>query len=110
VARRLPASHGRRVLDDVGGRLQDAATRLRAIDPLVGRVAVLEKRLDALEKPKKRTARRASTRAKPSTSRGASTAVALVEPEHAEQGGRRDEGRTQEESEGPAPGVGEAAR
>src|SRR5438552_2462466 len=80
------------VLDGVGERLQDAATKLRAIDPLVGRVAALEKRLDSLEKPKKRTARRASTRAKPSTSGRASTAVALVEPEHAQHDrARRDE-------------------
>ena len=49
-------------------RLHDVATRLRAIDPLERRVAALEKRLDALEKPAKAaTARRPSTRAKPST-------------------------------------------
>jgi hypothetical protein len=93
------------VLDGLGERLQDTATKLREIDPLVGRVAALETRLDSLEKPKERAARRASTRrATRPTPRSVSTAVALVEPEHAEQGGRPDEGRAQEESEqGQAP-------
>ena len=57
-------------------RLHDIATRLRAIDPLERRVAALEKRLDALEKPAKATARRTSTRAKPSAPPVPSTAVA----------------------------------
>jgi hypothetical protein len=99
------------VMDGVGERLQDAATKLRGIDPLVGRVAALEKRLDSLEKPKKRTARKASSRAKPSTSNRASTAVALAEPEQAEPDrGRRDENRAQDEWEqGQAPGLSESA-
>ena len=57
-------------------RLHDIATRLRAIDPLERRVAALEKRLDALEKPAKATARRPSTRAKPSAPPVPRTAVA----------------------------------
>jgi hypothetical protein len=78
-------------MDAVGERLQDGARKLRAADPLARRVAALEKRLDSLEKPK-RTARRASTRAKPSAARRASTAAAPVEPEQAEHDrGRRED-------------------
>ena len=40
------------ILDGVGERLQHVATRLRAVDPLVGRVAALEERLDTIQKPK----------------------------------------------------------
>ena len=100
------------VMDGVGERLQGAATKLRGIDPLVGRVAALEKRLDSLEKPKKRTARRASARAKPSTSHRAATAEALAEPQQAEHDrGRPDEDRAQDKPEqGQAPGLGEGAR
>jgi hypothetical protein len=46
-------------------RLGDVATKLRAIDPLDGRVGAIERRLDSLEHPKKTTARTTSTRAKP---------------------------------------------
>jgi hypothetical protein len=97
------------MMDGVGERLQDAATKLRGIDPLVGRVAALEKRLDSLEKPKTRTARKASTRAKPSASRRARTAAALAEPEPVDHNrGRGDEDRAQDEPEqGQAPGLGE---
>jgi hypothetical protein len=100
------------VLDDVGERFQDAGTKLRAIDPLVGRVAALEKRLDSLEKPKKQTARRASSRAKSSAPHRAVTAVALDEPRQTERDrGRPDEEREQDEpDQGQTPGLGEGAR
>jgi hypothetical protein len=68
-------------------RLQDVATKLRAIDPLERRVAAIEKRLDALEKPAKATARRPSTRAKPSTAAAPRTAVA-TEPGQSDHTGR----------------------
>jgi hypothetical protein len=71
-------------VDEVEERLNDVATKLRALDPLARRVAALEKRLDSLEKPKKTTVRRASTRAKPSAARRANTAATLVEPKQAE--------------------------
>lgn len=57
--------------------LGDAATRLRAVDPLYGRVVAMEKRLASLEKPAKAPARRASTRAKPATARRAQTTEAI---------------------------------
>jgi hypothetical protein len=56
-------------VDDVDERLHDLAAKVREIDPLHGRVAAIERRLDALEKTKKATARKASTRAKASTRR-----------------------------------------
>ncbi len=52
-------------MDDVRDRLNDAASKLRKIDPLDSRVAALEKRLDSLEKPEKAGARAATTRARP---------------------------------------------
>ncbi len=81
------------VMDGVGDRLHDVATRLRAIDPLVGRVAAIEKRLDSFEKPKRTTARRAPTRARSSTARRASRAVAVVEPQQNERCTRPSQGR-----------------
>jgi hypothetical protein len=63
------------VLDGVGDRLHDAATRLRSFDPLAGRVAELEQRLESIEKAKKTTPRKASRRPKPSTSPTTSVAV-----------------------------------
>ena len=69
-------------------RLHDVVVRLRAIDPLDGRVAALEKRLESLEKPTRATTRRASTRAKPSTARTARTPVAS-NPGQSEQDLRR---------------------
>jgi hypothetical protein len=50
------------VIDRVDARLRNVATRVRAVDPLAGRVERLEKRLDSLEKPKQTAARKASTR------------------------------------------------
>jgi hypothetical protein len=79
AVRRLVEQPRRMVVGTVNGieqRVQDLATRLRAIDPLDRRVAALEKRLDSLEKTEKATARRASGPAKPSTARTARTAVA----------------------------------
>ena len=67
--------------DEVGERLQDVATKLRAIDPLESRVGAIERRLDSLEQPKKTTARTASTRPTPSSARKPSQAPTL-EPEH----------------------------
>ena len=58
------------VMDGVDERLHDVATKLRAIDPLARRVAALEERLESLEKPKKTTARRRSTRPSASTAAG----------------------------------------
>ncbi len=72
------------VMHRVGERLDDVATKLRTVDPLSRRVTALEKRLDSLERPNKAPARRASTRAKPSTARRTSKAAAPVESEQAE--------------------------
>jgi hypothetical protein len=86
-------------MDGVGERLHDVATRLRAIDPLDGRVGAIERRLDSLEHPKKTTRRTASTRAKPPRARKASTASAL-EPEQAQHDpGRPDDARAEPERE-----------
>ncbi len=96
----LPRRTFLEAMEGVDERLHDVATKLRALDPLARRVAALEKRLDSLEKPKKTTARTASTRAKRSTVRRASTAAALVEPEQAEHDrGRRDEAQSENEPE-----------
>jgi hypothetical protein len=62
-----------RMVTDVRGgvdaRLHDLAGKLRSIDPLDGRVADLERRLGALEKPAKK-ARAMPARAKPSATTG----------------------------------------
>src|SRR2546429_613355 len=50
-------------VDDVDERLHDLATRVREIDPLYRRVAEIERRLDALEKAKRTSSRRAWPRA-----------------------------------------------
>ena len=85
-------------MNGVRERLHDVATKLRAIDPLDGRVGAIEKRLDSLEQPKT-TARTASTRAKPARASKASTAEAL-EPKPAEQDpGRPDDARAEHERE-----------
>src|SRR5205085_10107169 len=54
--------------------------KVREIDPLYRRVTEIERRLDALEKAKRTSSRRASTRARRSTPRTSSVASAL-EPE-----------------------------
>ena len=65
----------------LGGRLDDAATKLRSIDPLARRVVELEKRLDSLEK----SAGPAPTRAKPASARAASKAPVRAESKQAEE-------------------------
>ncbi len=71
-------------IDGVLERLHDVATKLRAIDPLDGRVGAIERRLDSLEQPTKTTARSASTRAKPAGASKPSTAKASEpkQPQH----------------------------
>jgi hypothetical protein len=66
------------VLDGAGERMQHVATRLRAVDPLVGRVAELEKRVDSIEKPRKATAQRRKPRSKSRASRKASVVVPVA--------------------------------
>ena len=69
----------RRMVGDVRGgvdaRLHDLAGKLRAIDPLDGRVAELERRLESLEKPAKKTTR-PTTRSKTTATRRAVTTAA----------------------------------
>jgi hypothetical protein len=65
---------GKALADALGGireRLDEVATRLRALDPLERRVTSLEKRLDSLEKPR-RTAVRSGPRSSRATSSRAS--------------------------------------
>ena len=57
-------------VDDVDERLHDLAAKVRELDPVRGRVTAIERRLDALEKTRKPTARRASTRAKRARAEG----------------------------------------
>jgi len=60
-----------RAVGDIRTRLDDTSTKLRKLDPLERRVTSIEKRLNALEGPKKATttrkpaARKTATRAKP---------------------------------------------
>ena len=73
-----------RMVSDVRGgvdaRLHDLAGKLRAMDPLDGRVAALERRLGALEKPARKTTRTSATRAKaPAARRAGTTAAAEAE-------------------------------
>jgi hypothetical protein len=75
-------------IDGAERRLRDAGTKLRAVDPLYGRVVAIEKRLDSIEKPKKAPARRASRRAKPPTARRAHTTVAIEPEQDQDNGGR----------------------
>jgi hypothetical protein len=85
----------RRMVGDVRGgvdaRLHDLASKLRSIDPLDGRVAALERRLESLEKPAKKTTRqpakkttrRTSTRPK-ATATGQAGAIATAKSDDAE--------------------------
>jgi hypothetical protein len=77
VPRRMVAQ----AVDDVDERLHDLATKVREIDPLYRRVA-------EIEKTKKTTARRRSTRAKPS---GARTTPAAEPAQSAEETSRRED-------------------
>jgi hypothetical protein len=93
VFRRLVALPRRMVvgvMNGVGERLHDVATKLGGPDPLAHRVATIEKRLDSLEMRKKTTARRASTGAKRPATRRASTPAPPAEAQ--QQGGARAEG------------------
>lgn len=85
-------------VDDVDERLRDIAAKVREIDPLHGRVAAIERRLDALEKTKEATARKESRRAKASRARSSSAAPAL-EPEQAgrQAGNEPEEGKARTE-------------
>jgi hypothetical protein len=78
----LPRRTAVGVIDRVEHRLGKAAARLRAIDPLYGRVVTIEKRLDSLEHPAKPRTRRTPTRAKPPTAGKAHTTEA-TQPEQA---------------------------
>ena len=73
----------RRMVGDVRGgvdaRLHDLASRLRAMDPLDGRVAELERRLESLEKPAKKPAARRTARPKAAAAPQTGT-VALARP------------------------------
>jgi hypothetical protein len=99
------------VRDGADARLHDVARKLRAIDPLDGRVTALERRLDSLEKPAKKTTRRTPTRAKPAATRQASTPAA-AEPKDAEhdRGPRDDTGANTAEKAAPAGGESEPTR
>ncbi len=87
-------------VDDVDERLHELAARVRELDPLHGRVAALERRLDALEKTQARSGR-ASTRAKSARPRRPAASPA-PEPEHARQEGIRapQQGQAQAGNEG----------
>lgn len=89
-------------IDRVGERLREAGDRLRAIDPLYGRVVAMEKRLDSLEKPPKRSTRRASTRTKSATARRARPTVARDREAGESDVGRQETARPSAE---PEPGV-----
>jgi hypothetical protein len=94
TVRWLVSTPRRMVFDVRGGvdaRLHELASKLRAIDPLDGRVAELERRLASLEKPAKKPTRGTPTRAKPRATRGASTtAAAKSEPAEHDRGARHD--------------------
>ena len=98
-------------VDDVDERLHDLAAKVRELDPLHGRVAAIEKRLDALEKTRKSTGRRASTHARRSSERRPSAPPAM-EPEQAgREPGRPAEPRAGDQREqGQARAEGEAER
>src|SRR3954447_5555712 len=77
----------RRVVGDVRGgfdaRLHDLASKLRSIDPLDGRVAALERRLESLEKPAGKTTRRTSTRPE-ATATGRAGTIATAKSDDAD--------------------------
>jgi DNA-binding PadR family transcriptional regulator len=72
----------RRLVGGVDARFHDLASKLRAIDPLDSRVAALERRLESLEKPAKKTTRR-TTRPKAAATRQVGTGAA-AKPDDAE--------------------------
>ena len=84
----LPRRIAAQAKDDVEEALHDLAVKVREIDPLYRRVTDIERRLDALEKTKRPTTRRRSTRAKPGTAR----ATPAAEPQQsAHEVSRRDD-------------------
>jgi hypothetical protein len=91
------------VIDLIGEGLYNAASKLRAVDPLAGRVAALEERFDSLEKGEGTKARTASTPAKRPAAGKASTDVP-AEREHAghDRGGRDDARAEREHQQGQA--------
>ena len=90
------------VIDRIGEGLSNAASKLRAVDPLAGRVAALEERFDSLEKAEGTKARTAPTPAKRPAAGRASTAVP-AETEHAgHDRGSRDDAREHEQGQARA--------
>jgi uncharacterized membrane protein len=84
----LPRRIAAQAKDDVEEALHDLGVKVREIDPLYRRVTDIERRLDALEKTKRPTTRRRSTRAKPATAR----ATPAAEPQQsAHEVSRRDD-------------------
>ncbi|HST25393.1 MAG TPA: hypothetical protein VLJ76_05345 [Gaiellaceae bacterium] len=57
-----------KTMNDIRGRLDDVAVKLRKLDPLERRVSSIEKRLDALDKPRAAPAARRRTTARPKRS------------------------------------------
>src|SRR2546427_10409384 len=76
----MPRRMVAQAVDDVDERLHDLATKVREIDPLYGRVAEIERRLDALEKTKRASPRRRSTLANPSGARPVTPAAQRERP------------------------------
>ena len=110
VLRRLVETPRRKVGEVRHGadaRLHDLATKLRAIDPLDGRVTELERRLNSLEKPIKQPTPRTTRRAKPTTTgHGSTTASTKSEqPEHDR--GPRDDATANNAEQDDAPAGGE---
>jgi hypothetical protein len=113
--RRLVDTPRRMVVDVRGGvdaRLHDLASKLRAIDPLDGRIAELERRLESLEKPPKKTTRGTPTRAKATATRRAGTTAAAKPAQVEHDRGPRDDAAENkaEKDDGPAGGENEPTR
>ena len=91
------------VMDRIGDGLHNAAAKLRAVDPLAGRVAALEERFDSLEKSEETRARAASPPAKRPTGGRPGTAVpAATEQAGHDRVGRDDAGAEPEHQQGRA--------
>ncbi len=78
----------RRVVGDVRGGvdayLHDLAGKLRSIDPLDGRVTALERRLESLEKPAKKTTTRRTARPRTAATPRSATGATTVKPDEVE--------------------------
>lgn len=61
-----------KAFSDMLARLDETSTKVRKLDPLERRVAAIEKRLNALEKPKRATTRKKTTKRKPAAPKTAS--------------------------------------